>query len=75
MAQSAAINCSTNWLPATIMHRSTNFAAGIVVAAINTVIIGILSSLLVYWQHSNLSPVAASAVIETETSSFALVFS
>ena len=48
MAQSAAINRSTARLPAIIMHRTTNFVAGNAVAVINKVIIGILSSLLIY---------------------------
>ena len=53
MAKSAATNRSTARSPAIIMHRTTNFVASNVAAVINTVTIGILSSLLIYLQHSN----------------------
>ena len=75
MAQSAATNRSTTRSPAIIMHRTTNFVAGNAAAVINTVTIGILSSLLIYWQRSDLPQAAVTMVIETATSSFAIVFS
>ena len=75
MARSAATDRSTARSPAIIMHRATNFVAGNVAAVINPVTIGILSSLLIFLLHSNLLRTAASAVIETETSSFDIVFS
>ena len=56
------------------MHRTTNFVAGNA-AVINTVTIGILSSLLIYWQRSDLPQAAVTMVIKTATSSFAIVFS
>ena len=75
MAHSAVTNRSTTRSLAIIMHRITNFVAGNAAAVINTVTIGILSSLLIYWQRSDLPQAAATMVIETATSSFAIVFS